>query len=306
MPPAPERAGILALFPGALGDLLCCWPALAELRRVTGAPLTLGARTAWLDVLPEGEVAGWSIDRREVADLFASGPLRASTTALLGRFARIESWTGHGDPHFADRLRAASGADVAVHAFRDLRPGEHAADYYARCVGVTTRRERLPVRAAAADWAAALWERHRLGSEALALHPGSGGIRKNWEGMAAVAEAWRTHGRPVVVLRGPAESERASRLDGDVVVQGESLDRVAAVLARSARYLGNDSGISHLAAMVGARGVAVFGPTDARAWRPLGDGVAVVEGSDPCRRCGPERLCTHRVRVEAVLAALGV
>jgi heptosyltransferase III len=35
-------------------------------------------------------------------------------------------------------------------------------------------------------------------------------------------------------------------------------------------FVGNDSGISHLAAAAGAPGVVIFGPTNLERWRPLG------------------------------------
>lgn len=298
------HAQVLALFPGALGDLLCCWPALQGLRRAAGATLTLAAREAWFGALPEGAVTPRSIDGREIAQLFGSGPLPDATRALFSGFARVESWTGHGDDNFAQRLAQASGSAVAVHPFRALRPGEHASQYYARCVGVSPTVEPLSVRADAAAWADELWRRHGMGIDTLVIHGGSGSARKNWEGMSAAAAAWRAGGGQVIALYGPAEDERARSTAHDVAVRDERLDRVAALLARAPRYLGNDSGISHLAALVGARGVALFGPTDPRAWRPLGDGIRVLCARDPCRRCGADRFCTHRLAVADVVDAL--
>ena len=125
-----------------------------RVQRRTGAALTLAAHSAWLSVLPDDACARLSIDRREFADLFADGTPHEETRTLLRGYDRIESWTGHGDERFADRLRSISGATVAVHPFRTLRPGEHACDYFERCLGVTPRRERLPVRPAAARWPA--------------------------------------------------------------------------------------------------------------------------------------------------------
>jgi ADP-heptose:LPS heptosyltransferase len=49
---------------------------------------------------------------------------------------------------------------------------------------------------------------------------------------------------------------------------------------RSARvYVGNDSGITHLAAAAGAPVVAIFGPTDPAVWAPRGDRVRVIAGT---------------------------
>jgi ADP-heptose:LPS heptosyltransferase len=297
---------ILALFPGALGDLLCCWPALAALQRTSGAQLTLVARDTWFPVLPEGAVRSLSIDRREVADLFASAPLAGATRALFSGFARVESWTGHGNTAFERRLsEAGAGASVAVHPFRLLRPGEHASAYYARCVGIQPLVRTLPLRRGAIEWAEDLWQRHALSRNALVIHPGSGSVRKNWEGMPEVAAAWQANGGRVIALAGPAEDDRARSIPCDVAVHDQSLDRIAALLARVECYVGNDSGISHLAGAVGARGVALFGPTDPVAWRPFGDGIRVLQAPDTCPQCGADRFCTHRLPVAHVLAALG-
>jgi len=301
----PTHRRILTLFPGALGDLLCCWPALDTLRRATGAALTLVARDAWFAALPPDDLTALSIERREVADLFGSGPLAPATRALLHGFARVESWTGSGDENFARRLAdAAATAAVAVHPFRALRSGEHAAQYFARCLGIEAIVGALPVRAAAARWADGLWSAAGLGDETLVIHSGSGSARKNWEGMNAVAERWRAAGGHVIALRGPADRERAQTIAHDAEIDSAPLDRVAAVLARSSRYLGNDSGISHLAGQIGARGVAVFGPSDPIAWRPLGQGVRVLHAPDACARCGGDRFCVHRLSPGDVLAAL--
>ena len=54
-----------------------------------------------------------------------------------------------------------------------------------------------------------------------------------------------------------------------MVARGLDVVALAALLARADRYLGNDSGVSHLAGAVGARGAALFGPTDPELWRPL-------------------------------------
>lgn len=299
-----RKPRLLALFPGALGDLLCCWPALDVLRRSLGATLTLAAHEPWFAALPEHACAALSIDRREFADLFASDTPHPSTRELLAGYDRIESWTGYGDAQFATRLREVSGAAVTIHPFRALGAGEHATDYYARCVGVTPAVELLPVPSQAARWAAALWDRHSLGSNVLTIHPGSGSQRKNWEGAAAVAATWRHNGTAVIVVGGPSESAAALQIPGAFVVRDEPLDRIAALLARTHRYLGNDSGISHLAGLVGAHGIAVFGNTDPDAWRPRGAGIRVLRAATRCPQCESERICTHRLSVDDVLAAL--
>lgn len=298
----PSHRHVLVLFPGALGDLLCCWPALQALR-ATAAGLTLVAGPAAAAALPPRRLALISIDRREIGDLFAAAPLVAATRTLLGGHQRVESFTGHGVPDFARRLAEASGGVAAVHPSRGMQPGEHATDYYARCFGIVARRPQLPIAPEAAAWAAAFWQRADLGERTLVVHPGSGSAGKNWQGMSAAATAWRNGGGRVLMLAGPAEAAADHAIAHDALLRDASLAQVAAALARAQRYLGNDSGISHLAGLVGARGVAVFGDSDPAIWHPHG-AVQVVHAPQPCVRCGAGQLCTHRLPVDAVLAAL--
>jgi ADP-heptose:LPS heptosyltransferase len=55
---------------------------------------------------------------------------------------------------------------------------------------------------------------------------------------------------------------------------------LAAALAEAGLFLGNDSGVSHLAAAVGTPTVALFGPTDPTVWSPIGPRVTVVRSPD--------------------------
>ena len=55
---------------------------------------------------------------------------------------------------------------------------------------------------------------------------------------------------------------------------------LGAVLARAGLYVGNDSGVSHLAAAWGAPVLALFGPTDPAQWAPVGPRVTVLRADD--------------------------
>ncbi len=75
----------------------------------------------------------------------------------------------------------------------------------------------------------------------------------------------------VAVVLGPAEAglETIFRDSGVPVLTDLDLATVAAVARLASAFVGNDSGVSHLAAAVGASGVVIFGPTDPARWRPL-------------------------------------
>ena len=58
-----------------------------------------------------------------------------------------------------------------------------------------------------------------------------------------------------------------------------TLSTLAGLSRLAAAFVGNDSGVSHLAAAAGAPGVVIFGPTDPDRWRPLGQ-VRVVRAAN--------------------------
>ena len=72
-------------------------------------------------------------------------------------------------------------------------------------------------------------------------------------------------------------------------------------------FVSNDSGAMHLAAALGRPVVAIFGPTDERATRPLGDHDVITEPvfCRPCmlRDCPIDHRCMKRITVDRVVEA---
>lgn len=70
-----------------------------------------------------------------------------------------------------------------------------------------------------------------------------------------------------------------------------SIDETAALCEHAALYIGNDSGMSHLAAAVGTPTVTIFGPTDPALYRPLGPKslVCAPAATSSARRLGDLR-----------------
>ncbi len=123
------------------------------------------------------------------------------------------------------------------------------------------------------------------GEPILVVHMGSGGKKKIWplSGwrmlLRRLAREWR--GRVVTAL-GPADASLRTFADemrdevGLTVMDGLNLPCLAALLAAARAYLGNDSGVTHLAAAMGTPTVALFGPTRPETWAPLGENVHVI------------------------------
>lgn len=146
-----------------------------------------------------------------------------------------------------------------------------------------------------------LAELGRDGAETVAIHPGSGpfSLARRWPAErfgAVAAELARRHDLRPLVLHGPARGERelAERVavvagrSADLLGPGPSLHGLAALLRRARLFVGNDGGVMHLAVAAGLPVVAVFGPSNHRAWGPYPPGSprhAVVRETLACTPC---------------------
>ena len=122
-------------------------------------------------------------------------------------------------------------------------------------------------------------------SRIMAVHPGSGGLHKCWslKEFCELAEILGKMDYEVIFLWGPAEQDRMGEQARDElatvgkVAEGLILEEVAGLIGCCAGFVGNDSGISHLAGALDKPTVAVFGGTNSRHWRPLGSQVQVCQ-----------------------------
>jgi lipopolysaccharide heptosyltransferase II len=153
----------------------------------------------------------------------------------------------------------------------------------------------------------------------IALHPGSGGysVARRWapERFAQLADTlYHDFGGQVIILGGPEEKELhqniISQIRSEVPVRSlagtGSIKTTAAILELVDVFVGNDAGVMHLAAAVGAPTVAIFSLSNADAWGPYtgepnSKRAKVVRLDLPCMPCfysghllgTPEGCSTH-------------
>ncbi|HTR16114.1 MAG TPA: glycosyltransferase family 9 protein [Acetobacteraceae bacterium] len=144
------------------------------------------------------------------------------------------------------------------------------------------------------------------------------GPTANWSGKVWPAErfvalfqalAERLPGAVPVVFAGPGEAERAmaapvlTALPGAIDLAGRlTLPEAAACLARCALFVGNDSGLMHLAAAADAPTLGLFGPTPAAEYAPSGRRTAIAVAPGPAGQAPIAALSTE----DALRAALGL
>jgi len=260
------RMRTLVVHIGGIGDFLLTCPTLALLGR--DGPVELLGQAGRLALAVAGGLAdaAHDADRWDFQTLFAEPSERLRR--FLSRFDRCVVWI-RDEGNLAETIRSCGVKDVRV--FPGLPPrdwSQHASRYYLQSLGFE---EASPLRLA--------FEPSDTPRDVV-IHPGSGGGYKNWpwERFEALAAELGKRGRAVTWSFGPAEHEFPKPANG-VLLRTESLVDLAHELAGARLFVGNDGGITHLAAAVGCPTLALFGPTDPRVWAPLGDHVTALRGT---------------------------
>jgi len=239
----------LIVRPGAIGDFIVSIPAMEFLRAnytevwttSTNIPLARFADHAD-SIIATG------------LDALQPGP---EVMRRLASFDSIVSWYGSNRPAFREAMK-----HLPVTFHKALPPqsgGQHAVDYYLSQAGAPAGAiPRLPVK------------RHDEGF--IAIHPFSGGRVKNWP-LDRFSSLAAQLPEPVQWIAGPEEAL-------DHAIRFDDLWSLANWLAGAMMFIGNDSGISHLAAACGVPVLALFGPTDPKVWAPRGDLVRLAIAPD--------------------------
>ncbi|MBN1787499.1 MAG: glycosyltransferase family 9 protein [Sedimentisphaerales bacterium] len=127
------------------------------------------------------------------------------------------------------------------------------------------------------------------------IHPGSGGEKKCWhiDNFYMLAEHLSDNEIKAVFLLGPAEMERFETKTIDTlgaiapVLCDLTLTEALQVISCADCFIGNDNGITHMAAAAGVQTIACFGPTDPAQYCPVGPQVTAFkfqtsEFNSPC------------------------
>ncbi len=151
------------------------------------------------------------------------------------------------------------------------------------------------------------------------LHPTAAFNTKQWgtKNFARVTETLADRGITPVAITTEKETSIADELkrlsSATVITLSDlSLPQVTALASRARLFVGNDSGIAHIAAAVGTPAVVIFGSSSVDHWRPWATAPAeVVREELDCQPCHgyfcekfSEPECIKRVPVEKVLAAV--
>ncbi len=281
---------LLIIRPSALGDTLMLMPSIAQLRGST--EIVLVGRSPGVDVISpyvnrviDYEGSGWH-------RLFLENP-GADPPLSLPQADCTVAFLSDPDGNVNRNLKTIL-PKTSLHFFPAFPPEEarlHAAFYLAQCLkqaGMSVDPDKC---LAEADQRALL----KRGGQAIqkggpVFHPGSGGKGKNHPPEFWLQLIRRFHTRfpspsfsKSIILLGPAEEQLLPFFTRQMggrrteILFTPELEQLQSILSQAPLYVGHDSGITHLAAMLGTPTIALFKNSSVQQWRPLGPRVRVLE-----------------------------
>jgi lipopolysaccharide heptosyltransferase II len=281
---------LLVDLPNWLGDLVHTMPALATLAAANRDGRTIGVsppthapllRLCGVEVLGRPRGVGWLWARRHLSPRIA-----VALSARHATRAKLLLAASGAPLRLASRGRGAGLLGLDVFTVDRDRHQRHDLDRALTRLGLAPVEEaafhlRLPERLLEKGR-----QRRRDLSEAptlVAFLPGARAMpakRYPATSFRQVARALADAGAAVVVVIGPSEralGEAVAGAGGAAALVGADLplDQVAALLATCDAAVGNDSGLTHLAAVSGCPTVTLFGPTDPVRTAPVGGGIVL-------------------------------
>lgn len=151
------------------------------------------------------------------------------------------------------------------------------------------------------------------------LHPAAAFATKQWaaENFARVAEYLNERRLKIVAVAAKDETAVLEKLSDAskvpiVCFDDLTLPEITALASRAKLFVGNDSGIAHIAAAVNTPSVVIFGSSNRNHWRPWTQSPnEIVYESLPCQPCPGytcevfgEPKCILSVQPESVVAAI--
>ncbi len=281
------RRNVLIFHNAALGDFVLTWPIAIAAARVL-AQSRIKYVTAhrkgelaerWIGVESVDVEAGWHT-------LHADSPkLPEMPTRLLQAMQMAIVFSKDRDERFIGNITQIAGDVPVVHLSPNPPGGVHVWEHHLNQLAP------WPVLQNAVVQVQRLIDTHgaittpSAKDQAIVIHPGSGAARKNWpiEHFVSLSALLKNEGLQTVFTLGEVEQEQfgaaaLSKLKkAGKVVACDTLLSLADQIGRGVGFVGNDSGPTHLAAMIGKPTTALFGSTsDPDCWRPRGPNVRVV------------------------------
>lgn len=293
------KRNVVAIHPGALGDVLLAVPGIKKLAsQFPRHTILLIAHASVSRLLAECHVIDeWvSMESQVCAGLFSGvGYESMELRSCLERCDAAVAWVDDVEGALAGVLRRCGVPKIWIQSpFSSTLRERHQRDRFLETIGEGNtnglEEDTLQIPPHLIEEGRICLENEGILKDRslVLIHPGSGSAHKclKPEKLSNIIEQLQNRKMSPVLLEGPADQgmvEDVLRLlrKKPPVLRRLDLSRLAGVFTHTAMYLGHDSGVTHLAALLGVRTVAIFGPTDPDRWAPHGHHVAILRGA-PC------------------------
>jgi ADP-heptose len=260
---------------GALGDFILTWPALYCLKEALPHYQFLGiGRPEYMQLAISYGLINTYLDNEsaDLLDLFCGERIPEEVGSPEGAIL----WLTDGQNTVEILRQSASLPIVCIPPFPQTEI--HLAQYY--CSAIQSHFAiKIPQNLSACFPARATEGQYAL------IHPGSGSFKKNYSPLMyrELANILRQSGYPKVgFVFGPVEEEKMNKEDftGEWIESPKDVMVLADLLSRASLYVGNDSGVSHLAGFTGTQTIVLYKTTDPKTWGVLGKKVTHIPADD--------------------------
>jgi heptosyltransferase III len=281
------KSGILIIHQGALGDLILTLTAVK--RGLCQKPSGIFCRAAFIPLIRHFDIAehAWSVEDRTFSELFtdAASPRHSS---LLSQFSKILIFSNSSilSENIKRLVPTARVHRIPPRPLPDQRI--HVVDFLVQHIdklffyNKSARHEKK-----------FLTPRNSPSIKGrILIHPGSGSPKKNWpiENFVQLHRLLSEQKIGSKWVVGPAESKKADELKSigfteHDIHSNDDLIQFCRRLKDTDLFIGNDSGLNHLAAYLGTPVITIFGPSDPVRWQPVGPDVIIVTPQTDCIPC---------------------
>ncbi len=309
------NTSLLMIHQGALGDVILTFAAIMALQE----------KFDRIDILCQGQIGklaaklglvdkGYPLEAAYFATLF-SDQVDAKVKDLISRYTKILVFSFSCDLEKAIK-QITDSPYLRIPPRPPTHDNTHVAEYLLKNIKNGGLIEDVDSKDVVSTWQRKHTQKadRPIDSTKIIIHPGAGSKRKRWPLVKffKLTDVLEKRGwRPQFVC-GPAEPDLIAEIRNQnrQVHQFSELTDLVAGLESAGGYIGNDSGVSHLAAFLGLASVVIFGPADPARWRPLGPRVQIVcpeLDCQPCFEIEPDNCtppaCLADTSLESVLSA---
>ena len=322
---------ILIIRPGAIGDVIVTLPTIGAIRKhFHNARIEIMGYASFLEIA-KGRFYADTVSRFDQADIAPLFVKYSSVPAsLINNFDNADliiSFVSDKEQIMVRNLRAA-GAKHVIHyePFPSESEHVHIIDHFLKCLDLLgiPHSNKIP-KIFLKDEDVLFGEsflKDRIvhpNKMLVAVHPGSGSRQKCWS-LDRYVELilWLNEemDAQILIISGPADTEivedlRVKVKDKFILADQLPLPFLAAIIKRCNLFVGNDSGITHLAAAVETPAIAIFGSSDPSMWGPRGERVKILFKKSACSPCSFDtrrncitQTCLGSVTVEDVMSEI--